>query len=97
VTESSGTGTVELGSADFENQRVLFYRAPSSLSRAGFRVTVFHEFRHLQQENFDLRTSGDGILGERAPFEQDAEQWALDIYQLSKNGFNLSAFTCALI
>lgn len=80
----SGTGTVVLASADFENQRILFYRAPSDLSRADFRVTVFHEFRHLQQENFDLRTNRDGILGDRAPFEQDAQQWALDIYGLSR-------------
>ena len=67
-----------LAVANYEFQRITFYRASETLNTGTSIVTVFHEFRHLQEDNYDLKSNKDGLLGDQAPFELDAEAWALD-------------------
>ncbi|MDP5211203.1 hypothetical protein, partial [Microbulbifer sp. 2205BS26-8] len=64
--------------ANYKTSTVTFFKDfGSDTSSSRFEaLTVFHEFRHLQTDNYNLHTSRDFILGSDAPFEQDARSWA---------------------
>jgi len=56
---------------------IAFYKDFSIRDQYMSNLTVFHEFRHLQTENYNMKTNRDWILAQDAPFEKDAWSWAL--------------------
>ncbi len=70
--------------AFYDSGNVHFYKDIGMYGQSfkDVRLTVFHEFRHLQTENYNMKRRGDFLLGGDADFERDARHWA---WQFNKN------------
>ena len=70
--------------ARYKFQSITFFGGTmTKLDQLNTTITVFHEFRHLQKVNHNLWNTGRFLSNSiGSPIEKDAENWAIDKYNM---------------